>query len=100
MLVILLPNDTDISANSLERLKSLPYTLIKTVPQMGNPDLSTYLGIISVWSLIQFDFVINLNQRSVVLDGLQLLSMLTPLYMLLDNINLAAPSNADYPDMF
>ena len=67
---------------------------------MGNPELSSYLSIISVWSMIQFEFVVHLNQRSVVLDGLQLLSMLTPLYSLLDYITLAAPSNADYPDLF
>lgn len=74
--------------------------MIKHVPQIGQPTLSSYLSIISVWSLTQFDFIINLNLKSVILNGIELLKIIVPLYFLQESLTLAAPSNPDYPDYF
>lgn len=73
VLVILLPSGMHMDMNCFKRLRSLPFTMIKSVPQQGPPDLSNYLGIIGIWSLIQYDFVIYINQKSVILNGLELL---------------------------
>ena len=47
-----------------------------------------------------YDIVIYLDRKSVVLDGIQLLQTVKPMYHLKEGITLAAPSCPDTPDSF
>lgn len=74
--------------------------MIKMVPQFGPVELTSYLSTISIWTLCQYDFLIYLNKKSVVLEGIKLLQTLSPLYNLKESVTLAAPSCPDSPDYF